>query len=130
MRKKLVALLGLSLLMPLGAGNRKKAPMTPNPPDWMGPELYKMAQAAAPGSEPLGEPYKAIAFKEDDKTDWQVNLQPGVCYVFVGVADQTSEELRVLVWDPEGDDPRYDEALRVAHESWGAPPEGLVSRGK
>lgn len=78
--------------------------MTPNPPDWMGPELYKMAQAVSPGSRPIGDPYKAIAFKEDDKTDWQVNLEPGACYTIVGVADQTSEELRVLVWDPEGDE--------------------------
>ncbi len=66
-------------------------------------ELVRIAQSVAPGAEQIGETFKAIAFREDDLTDWHIELAPGACYVFVGVGDETSEELYLNLWDPTDD---------------------------
>ena len=102
MRKSFAAVLALSLVMPLAACKRNKAPLTPTPPEWMEADLNKMAQAVAPGAQPV-QTFKAIAFKEDGYTDWRIDLAPGACYVFVGVGDQSTEEIYLNLWDPTDD---------------------------
>ena len=126
MRKMLAVLFGLSLLMPLAACKRSKAPLTPQAPDWMEPELAKIAQSMSPGAEQVGQTFKAIAFREDDYTDWRIDLAPGACYLFVGIGDQTSEEMYIALYDPEDDrvNREKEEPARVAME-WCVEKPGL-----
>jgi hypothetical protein len=103
MRKNVALLVGLPLVI-FAACNRTKAPMTPTPPDWMEPELVRIAQSLVPEVEQVGQTFKAVAYREDDHMDWMVNLDAGSCYIFTGVGDETVEELTLELRDPEDDD--------------------------
>lgn len=132
---KKVVLLGLSLLA-LAACRRAKAPLTPAPPEWFEAELTKIATGVAPQAEPVSDAFKAVAFKEDDRTDWRIELAPGACYVFVGIGDQTAEELYLNLFDPEDDrvEKKKESPARVAMEYCVEKPglhriEGKVTEG-
>lgn len=78
--------------------------MTPTPPEWLDTAVRDQVTQAAPQAQPVGEQiYKGTAFREGEKMQWQVTLDPGKCYYFSGAGDQTVEELELNVWDPTGD---------------------------
>jgi hypothetical protein len=89
-------------------------------------EIEKIAQSMAPGAEQITPTFKAVAFEEDDYTDWQVDLAPGACYLFVGVGDQTAQELYLNLWDPTDDRvaKKKEEPARVGME-WCVQKPGL-----
>ncbi len=116
MNKRVVA--GVLLLLSASACNRAKAPLTPTPPEWMDAELDKLATSVAPDAGRISDSFKATAFKEDQYTNWQIELQPGACYVFAGIGDQTAEELYLTLWDPKDDrvERKKQEPARVTME--------------
>jgi hypothetical protein len=103
MRNHFALLVGLPLCF-AAACNRSSAPMTPTPPDWMEPELSRIAQSLVPEAQQIGDTLKAVAFEEDDHMEWMVNLEAGSCYIITGVGDQTVEEMTLELKDPEDDD--------------------------
>lgn len=133
---KKAVVLGLSLLMALAACRRAKAPLTPGPPEWFEAELHTIATGVAPQAEPVSDTFKALAFKEGDHTDWRIELAAGACYVFVGIGDQTAEELYLNLWDPEDDrvEKKKQSPARVAMEFCAEKPgvhriQGKVTEG-
>jgi hypothetical protein len=102
MHKIAAAILTLSLVVPLGACRRQKAPLTPTPPEWLDTAVHEQAKQVSPDSEQVGDVYKATAYREGDRTDWQLSLEASQCYFFSGAGDQTVEELSLYLWDPSG----------------------------
>jgi hypothetical protein len=103
MHKSFATLVALSLLVPAGACRRQQAPLTPAPPEWLDTAVTDQAKQHAPDAEAVGEIYKGTAFREGDRTDWQVTLEGGRCYWFSSAGDQTVEELSLYLWDPTGE---------------------------
>lgn len=100
--------------------------MTAQAPEWMAPELWNLAKARVPEAEPVGDPFRAIAYEEGDHTDWQVSLEAGKCYIFTGVGDQTVEEMYLGLFDLEDEDvaEEKESPARVAIE-WCAQVPGV-----
>lgn len=103
MHRTIATALTLSLLLPVAACNRHKAPMTPTPPDWLESAVDDQAKQAAPGAVRVGDLYKGVAFKGGDRQQWHVTLDGGGCIHLSAAGDQTVEEIALYLWGPNGD---------------------------
>lgn len=101
---------GSLIVLALTACNRRKQPLTAEPPDWMEGKLTEMAQQRAPGAVAVSPTFKAIAYDEDEFTRWDVKLEQGYCYYFSGIGDPGVEELYLALYDQEDDEVVDDEA--------------------
>src|SRR5688572_20198685 len=98
MHKTIATMLSLSLLVPVAACRRERAPMTPTPPEWLDTAVTDQVRASAPEAQAIGGIFKGTAFREGDHSQWQVTLEAGQCYWFSGAGDQTVEELYLNLW--------------------------------
>lgn len=64
-----------------------------NAPDWQ-------AAGYDPGVRRIGSVLLGSAAKADGRSDFQVPLQQGSCYLLSGVGDSTVRRLFLFVWDP------------------------------
>lgn len=103
MNRTIASALALSLLVPLAACKRNKAPMTPAPPDWLEGAVEEQARMAAPGTVRVGELYKGVAYREGDRQQWHITLDGSGCIHLSAAGDKTVEELALYLWGPDGD---------------------------
>ena len=101
MHGKTAFMLGLSILMTVGACRRDKQPLTPQPPDWMEPTVSKQAQEIAPEATPVTPVLAGVALRSGQRSNYDLQLEKEFCYLFSAVGDSTVEELYLNVWDPE-----------------------------
>lgn len=102
-------LVGMTMLVALGACNRSRAPATPTAPEWMETELIEQVQRRAPDAVAVSPVFAAVAYDEDEFTRWDVTLQQGYCYYFSGVGDPNVDELQLALFDAEDDEVAEDE---------------------
>src|SRR5688572_847357 len=71
MHKTIATMLSLSLLVPVAACRRERAPMTPTPPEWLDTAVTDQVRASAPEAQAIGGIFKGTAFREGDHSQWQ-----------------------------------------------------------
>lgn len=113
--------LGLGALMLLGgtACRRNKQPIPPTAPSWMEGTIAQQVQSRYPDVSSVSPIFAGVAQQEDDFTKWDIELTPGFCYFFSGVADPaTAEELYIAIHDPN--------RKRVARKAEDDPPNVIL----
>lgn len=103
MHRTALALLGLSLVVGVAGCRRNKQPLTPEPPDWMEPTVSQQAQEVAPHATAVTPVLVALAYREGQRSNYDLHLEKDHCYLFSAVGDSTVEVLYLNIWDPEDD---------------------------
>jgi hypothetical protein len=126
----------LALTPLLLAACRRERPVAPVAPSWLDPKVDEQGRAASQGGERVGEFFRGIAYRDDDKTDWTVALDADHCFWFTGLGDEGVEKLSLYLWNPKEKrvaDKRADVPMAVMTYCPDAPGmyrlQGKVARG-
>lgn len=110
--KAIATIVAVTLAGTLGACKRRQA-VNPVPPDWLEGVVVEQAQQGGADAEQIGNIYKGIAYREDEKSQWQIPLELGKCYWFSIAGDEHVQETYINVFDPNDS--------RVAKQKQGGP---------
>ncbi len=92
----------LPLAVALAACHHEPHAVSPTPPAWLEGVTLDLARQNAPDAQQVGGIRKAVAYNEDDRTDWSVPLERGSCYWFSLAGDQNVEAVGLFLWNPRG----------------------------
>ena len=65
------------------------------------PMVDSMAQQLTPSSQRIAPIYESATTEDDGHVDWNVPLQMGQCYTFVGVGGGVVKQLYLYLWNPK-----------------------------
>ncbi len=105
-RSFLGARAGASWLILLALGlpgcHEEQPPETAAPPDWLESQANYAGGTASSGQKGhrVGEILRGVAYRDDDREEWTVELDGRYCYWFSGAGDTTVKGLALYLWDP------------------------------
>ena len=101
MRTQHVLLLAPACLVftALGCGPEDHV-VSPTPPTWLDAKLDEQAKTVAPSGQRVGDTYRGVAHKNDDRIDWTVQLDDQHCYWLSGHGDENVAKFSLYAFDP------------------------------
>ena len=81
----------------------EEEPKTAVPPDWLesrATEEAKIASSEQKGHQ-MGDILRGLAYREDDREEWTLELDGRYCYWFSGVGDETVKTFALYLWGPD-----------------------------